>query len=253
MRTEYFSEWSHHLGRQMEYKVYGHSGKPVLVFPTSGGKFYQYEDFGMIGTISEFIERGMIQVWACDSIDHETFLASGGHPYDRIQQHERYFRYITEELIPVIKSQSQKNNNGFDNKLMVTGCSLGAYHSANMFFRFPDHFDSLIALSGVYSNEYFFGSYMDHEVYLNSPIHYLSNLTDENYLGRYRQSKIYICCGQGSYEERMLADTYKMKHILLSKNVNAWIDIWGSDVNHDWPWWQKQIHYFLSHYFSGKA
>ena len=250
MKTEYHSEWSHNLGRQMEFKVYGHTGKPVLVFPTSKGKFYQYEDFGMIGAISGFIEEGRIQVYACDGIDGETFLAHEGHPYDRIRQHESYFSYITQEFIPLLKQWSKGANNGFEHLLMTTGCSLGAYHSANMFFRFPEHFDSLIALSGVYSTEHFFGSYMDQETYLNSPIHYLSNLQDNGYLEKYRQSDIVICCGKGNFENQMVADTLKMKEILASKNVPAWVDIWGDDVNHDWDWWRKQMTYFLGNYFN---
>ena len=27
--------------------------------------------------------------------------------------------------------------------------------------------------------------------------------------------------------------------------IDAWIDYWGYDVNHDWPWWYKQMNYFL--------
>jgi esterase/lipase superfamily enzyme len=204
----------------------------------------------MIGAIADFIESGKIQVWACDGIDGETFLDFDRHPYDRIQQHERYFRYITNELIPNIQYHSKQFNNGFEHRLMVTGCSLGAYQSANMFFRFPWHFDSLIALSGVYSAEHFFGSFMDQDTYLNSPIHYLANLTDEAYLNHYRASKIVICCGRGNFEDQMIADTLKVKEILDSKNVNAWIDIWGEDVNHDWDWWRRQMPYFLGQYFS---
>jgi esterase/lipase superfamily enzyme len=249
MKIEYFSEYSHHLGRNMEYKVYGHTGKPVLVFPTSKGRFYQYEDFGMIAAIAEFIENGTIQVWACDGIDGETFLDFGRHPYDRIQQHEHYFRYITQELIPNIQYNNKNFNNGHEHPLMVTGCSLGAYQSANMFFRFPWHFDSLIALSGVYSTDHFFGSYMDQDTYFNSPVHYLANLSDESFLDKYRSSSIVICCGKGDFEDQMIADTLKMKEILDSKNVNAWIDIWGEDVNHDWDWWRRQMPYFLGRYF----
>jgi esterase/lipase superfamily enzyme len=250
MKVEYFSEWSHHLARHMEYKVYGHAGKPVLVFPTSRGRFYQYEDFGMIETLAGFIESGMIRVWTCDGIDSETFLAEGGSAHDRIQQHERYFNYISRELIPVILNQSRNDNNGNEMQLMVTGCSLGAFHSANIFFRFPWFFDSLIALSGVYSTTHFFGSFMDESTYYNSPIHYLEHLQDEAYLERYRQSGIYICCGKGSYEDQMLADTLRIRDILESKHIGAWIDIWGEDVNHDWEWWRKQMPYFLSDYFS---
>ena len=250
MKIEYFSAHSSSLERQMEYKVYGHAGKPVLVFPTSRGRFYQYEDFGMISAISGYIESGTIQVWACDGIDGETFLAGQGSAQDRIRQHERYFSYITQELIPRIKSDSKNSNNGSEHRLMVTGCSLGAFHSANIFFRFPEHFDSLAALSGIYSTDSFFGGFMDQTIYFNSPVHYLSNLEDEEYLKKYRESEIYICCGRGEFEDQMLADTLRMQEILASKHIDAWIDIWGGDVNHDWDWWKKQMQYFLGHYFS---
>jgi esterase/lipase superfamily enzyme len=23
------------------------------------------------------------------------------------------------------------------------------------------------------------------------------------------------------------------------------VDVWGEDVNHDWPWWYRQMSYFL--------
>jgi esterase/lipase superfamily enzyme len=249
MNIAYFSDYSHHLGRQMEYKVYGHAGKPVLVFPTSKGRFYQYEDFGMIGAISAFIESGRIQVWTCDGVDGETFMDFDRHPSDRIRQHERYFDYIRLELIPGIREQSRQSNNGSGQQILVTGCSLGAYHSTNMFFRYPEHFDSLIALSGVYSAAHFFGSFMDQNIYFNSPVHYLANLTDEGYLNKFRQSDIVICCGKGDFEEQMVSDTLKMKEILAHKNVPAWIDIWGDDVNHDWGWWRKQMPYFLGKLF----
>ena len=33
MKTEWFKEYSECLLRDMEFKVYGHSGTPILVFP----------------------------------------------------------------------------------------------------------------------------------------------------------------------------------------------------------------------------
>lgn len=58
MKIEYFKEYSQVLGRQMEYKVFGHCGKPVLAFPTQNGRFYELEDRGMIAAIAPFIEEG---------------------------------------------------------------------------------------------------------------------------------------------------------------------------------------------------
>lgn len=237
--------YSKYLGRDMEYKVYGHKGKPVLVFPTASGRFSQYEDFGMIETITGFIDAGKIQVWTCDDVDSETFLADWGFPADRILRHELYDKYITKELVPSILRESRDNNGGIDQKILTTGCSMGGYHSANFFFRHPQVFDTLISLSGLFSASFFFGDYMDKNVYYNSPINYLPDLTDETYLRLYRQSRIIICCGRGAYEERMIEDSLKMREILSKKKIPAWVDIWGTDVNHHWDWWKKQIVYFL--------
>ena len=33
--------------------------------------------------------------------------------------------------------------------------------------------------------------------------------------------------------------------IFREKGIEAWCDFWGPDVNHDWPWWFRQMRYFL--------
>ena len=48
MHVEYHRWWSSHLNREMELKVYGHWGMPYLVFPSSRGRFFDYEGMGMI-------------------------------------------------------------------------------------------------------------------------------------------------------------------------------------------------------------
>lgn len=126
---------------------------------------------------------------------------------------------------------------------------MGAYHAANFFFRHPDVFDTTIALSGVYRLNMFIGDYMDENVYFNSPINFLPDLDDPWHLDLYRQSNIIICCGQGAWEDEMLADSHALKQILDAKNIPNWVDFWGYDVNHDWPWWRKMLPYFLDHLF----
>ena len=100
MQVNYVKEYSKFLNRDMEYKIYGHSGKPVLVFPTSCGRFYQYEDAGMIEVLKNYIEDGRIQVWACDGIDEETFFSENWNKDEKIFRHEQYDKYITWEIIP---------------------------------------------------------------------------------------------------------------------------------------------------------
>jgi len=97
----------------------------------------------------------------------------------------------------------------------------------------------------VLSLRLFVGDYVDERVYFNSPLLYLPNLTDEWYLEKYRRSQIILCAGQGAWEEEMNAELSIMRDILEAKGIPAWIDLWGYDVNHDWPWWRKMLPYFL--------
>lgn len=241
MNIEYCKWYSHNLGHDMEFKVYGWHGKPMLVFPAQGGRFYEYEDFKMIDAISSFIEDGKIKVFTVDSIDNESWANWNAHPADRARRHEDYDRYIIQEVVPYIRQSC----GGDPQKLITTGVSMGAYHASNFFFRHPDVFDVLIAISGLFQLRMFVGDYMDDNVYFNCPLVYLPNLTDTRYLDLYRKSQIIVCVGQGAWEDAMLADAYALKQILAEKGIPAWIDIWGQDVNHDWPWWREMMPYFL--------
>ncbi|NJD61661.1 MAG: transposase [Deltaproteobacteria bacterium] len=239
MNVEYHNWRSRCLGRDMELKIYGQGGKPVLVFPSSGGRFYEYEDFGMVDACAPFVEDRKILLVAVDSVDGQSWLNPEAPPADRARRHNEYDRYIVEEVVPFLRGR------GHGGGILATGCSMGAYHAANFFFRHPDVFDALIALSGVYQLRRFIGDYMDDNVYFNTPLAYLPGLADPWYLDRYRNSRIVLCVGQGAWEDEMLADTLALKRILDEKQIWAWVDIWGHDVNHDWPWWRRQMPYFL--------
>jgi esterase/lipase superfamily enzyme len=241
MHVEYHKQWSPNLGQDMELKVYGHGGKPVIVFPTSGGRFYQYEDFGMVEACRPFIDAGKIQLFTVDSIDHQTWLNYGAPPAERARRHNDFDRFIVEEVAAFIDGRGSAGG-----KVLATGCSMGAYHAANFFFRHPDVFDAVIALSGLYSLRFSVGDYMDEEVYFHAPLAYLPDLEDPWYLEQYRQSRIVICTGQGAWEDGQ-DEAWALERILAAKGVPCWLDLWGHDVNHDWPWWRKQMPYFLGH------
>ncbi len=56
MKTQYFKEYSQCLERDMEFKVYGEEGaEPVLVFPSQDGRFYDFENQGMIESVAHLI------------------------------------------------------------------------------------------------------------------------------------------------------------------------------------------------------
>lgn len=241
MKIEYHKWFSPCLGHDMELKVYGWYGKPMLVFPAQGGRFYEYEDFKMIDAISDYIEAGKIKVYTVDSIDNQSWANYGIHPADRARRHEDYDRYITQEVAPFIIDNCASTSQRF----IVTGVSMGAYHAGNFFFRHPDIFDTLIAISGLFQLRIFIGDYSDDNVYFNSPLYYLPNIDDPWYLDQYRNSRIIVGVGQGSWEGDMLADARELQRILSEKNIPHWVDYWGHDVNHDWPWWRQMMPYFL--------
>ena len=45
--------------------------------------------------------------------------------------------------------------------------------------------------------------------------------------------------------KQLLQDITKANELLEYKDIPAWIDFWGYDVNHDWDWWQVQFPYFV--------
>ncbi len=240
MNVEYYKLLSRRLGQDMELKTYGHAGKPVVVFPSACGRFYEFEDFGMVDAIASFIEAGRVRLYTLDSIDCEAWLAHWMYPGDRGMRHEQYEDYVIHEALPFIYEHS-----GYPGKYMTVGCSMGAYHAANFFFKHPHRFDGVIALSGLYGPEYFVGNYMDDTVYFNFPLCYLPRLTDPMYLDQFRRSQIIICVGQGAWEEDSLRETRALEATLRALDVPAWFDYWGLDASHDWPWWRKQLPYFL--------
>ncbi len=241
MNGTYYKHWSAHLGREMELKVYGHAGKPLLAFPSAAGRFYDFEDFGMVDTLRGYLDAGRLQVYAVDGVDAESWLALWKWPGDRAWQHELYDRYIVQEVAPFIREHS-----GWQGRFMLTGSSMGAYHAANCFFRHPDVFDTTIALSGLYGPEYFVGSYRDEHVAANFPLLYLPQM-DLQYLEAYRCSRIIICVGQGAWEELHIRETRLLQQMLAQLQIPAWVDYWGYDVDHDWPWWRRQLPYFVEH------
>ena len=240
MQIEYIREYSPILDREVEFKRYGYSGKPVLVFPSQDGNCNQYEEFGMIDVLSDFIEQGKIQVFCVGSVDLESWSDLNGNPRYRIEMQERWFEHICYEMVPRIQYISWRSD------IIVTGCSMGGSHAGILFFRRPDLFDTLISLSGQFDARMFFGNYMDDLVYNNSVVDFLKDMPwNHPYLDLYRQKNIIICIGQGAWEGELLPSNRELDRILCEKQVPAWFDYWGFDVAHDWPWWRIQIRYFM--------
>ena len=218
MDIQYYKEYSNELGRDMEFKSYGWGGIPLLAVPCQNGRFFDWEGFGMLDTLGDYLDQGRIRLFSFDTIDQETVSDVNGNPYDRVRRHEAWYRYVCNELVPRIHEIS-----GWEDRILISGFSMGAYHAGNFMFRRPDIFRGCITD--------------------------LRDAAGESYaiirIKMYRNSDIIICVGQGAWEEQLLAGTRKLDAIVKAKGISAWIDYWGHDVYHDWPWWKIQIRYFL--------
>jgi esterase/lipase superfamily enzyme len=239
MHVEGHTWFSPALGHDMSLKVYGHDGRPVVAFPSQEGRYWDFEDRGMVDACAGFIDRGRVRIVSVDGIDWQTWANWNSHPGDRARRHEDYDRYLANEVVPFVRDLTGRET------AWATGASMGAFHAANALFRHPDLFDGLVAMSGLYQLRMFIGDAVDDAVYFNSPLLFLPGLEDPWYLDRFRAAKIAIVVGQGAWEEEMVADTKALEEVLRAKSIPAVVDYWGHDVNHDWPWWRKMLPHYL--------
>jgi len=230
MRRDYHNWYSRRLGRQMELLAYGQSGTPVLVFPTSQGKFYEYENSGMIHAISQKIEAGQLQVFCVDSVDGESWYNRGVHPHERVARHIAYENYILAEVLPLITGL-----NGVG-QICTTGCSFGGYHALNLALRHPDVVSSCVSMSGAFDLKPFMDSYYDQDFYFNNPVDYVPNVADTWFLDRYRAMKLVLGAGD---HDICLGENLRMDGILSNKGIPHWLDVWTGGERHDWPLWQR--------------
>ena len=242
MEIRYDKFYSKYLNRDMEFKVYGSgSGMPVMFIPCQAGRYWDFESFKMIDYWAKWIDAGHCTVYSVDSIDNEAWSALGQDKRWRIENHEKWYNYIVEEMVPTIHTMQ-----GNYDRILTFGCSMGAMHAANLFFRRPDLFGGCFAISGLYDNKEFFGDYCDDLVYQNCPNLYLENIpSDHFYIDMYNNSKPLIVCGQGAWEEPLLESTRWLDTVCCKKGIKARFEYWGLDVNHDWPWWYKMVDLYV--------
>jgi len=55
MNEQHVRWYTPHLSRDFEMLVFGHAGYPVILFPTSLGRYYQNKDFGLVGSVAELL------------------------------------------------------------------------------------------------------------------------------------------------------------------------------------------------------
>lgn len=235
MHREYHRWYSPRLHRDMELLVFGHAGARMLVFPTSQGRFYEYEDRGMVSNLGHALENGQLQLYCVDSVDAESFYARWAHPADRIRRHIQYEEYLLNEVLPLSRA---KNSDPF---MITHGCSFGAYHAVNIALRHPHLFGRVLALSGKYDMSSFFDGYQDDNIYFNTPSQYVPNLQDPGQIAALRRLDIILVTGS---QDPNVENTRALSQALWSKGVWNALRIWEG-WSHDWPYWMQMTRHYV--------
>jgi esterase/lipase superfamily enzyme len=243
MNHEFHRWYSQRVGRDMAVRVYGHYGRPLLVFPTSGGNESEYEGQGMIGALAHHIDGGRVKIFCVETVNNESWYNKQAHPRHRSYLQAMYDAYVAFEVAPFI--QDHCRTPGIP--ITTTGSSFGAYHAANTLLKHPDLFKRCLALSGVYDLRHFMDGDYDDNFYFNNPVDYVANLSDSYYLHHLWECDIHLATGHGAYEDS--GPTYRLSEVLSAKGIPHSLDDWGADGGHDWPYWKRQMDLYVGRLF----
>lgn len=232
LNEEYHKWHSPAAGRDFEMLVFGSGGVPLILFPTSQGRYYQNKDQGLIETARSFLGNQRVKIYCPDSVDTESWYNKSASPADRVLRHTLYERLILQEIVPRMIHETGHS------RIAVAGCSFGGYHSANLAFRHPALVGWCFSMSGVFDIRSFTDGYYDDNVYFNNPVDFIPGANDPALwhmgivLGTAEHD---ICRGQNEWMSRLLA----------AKSVPHWLDI-RSGRDHDWPVWKEMFPHYLS-------
>lgn len=236
MIREYLRWHSPALKRDMEMLVFGDAGTKVLLFPTRDGRFYEYEDIGIVKALSERISSGHLQLFCLEGLAHEIFYCQRIDTPEKIRRYKCLEEYVIEEVIPYATHINSHPD------LTAAGCSLGAYYAANMAFRHPGLFNRLVAFSGRYDLttgvEGFaplLGGDYDEEVYFNTPIHFLPNLSHSNELRALEAMDLVFVIGN---QDPFLENNRNLSSILQRKGIQHQLHEWEGRAHQGHSWRQ---------------
>jgi esterase/lipase superfamily enzyme len=224
--------------------AYGHYGRPVLVFPSEQGRAWDFENNGMVGAVADLIDAGRVKLYCVDSGDSASWSNNAEPIEERARRHDGYEQWILGSVVPWIASDC-----GGPVEIATLGCSLGAYHAANIALRHADVFPLAIGLSGNYDPTSWraWGELGD-ATYFHNPMAYVANADGEHLDWLRNQVSLLLVVGQGAWEvdpTGSLPSTRAFADLLSSKGIRHELDVWGYDVPHDWPSWRDQLRHHL--------
>ena len=223
------------LERPVEYLWFGQAGRPLLMFPTSGGRYWENEDQGLVESLSDFISEGRLQVCCIDAFNDEHLNNLQIHPADRMRGFDAYDRYLAEEMVPMIAARAGRDD------LAVYGASLGGFHAVNFAARHPEQVARCIALSGLFDNHRLLDGHWDELCYYHCPVAYVANM-DAEWCRRLSTVEWVIATGE---HDSLVEETRKYSDLLRRKDIPVHSEVWPGVFGHDWPYWREHLRRFL--------
>ncbi len=216
--------------------VFGDNGYPVIVFPTSHGRYYEAKDFGLIEAASEQIKSGKIKVYCPDGIDSSSWYNYSIPPNDRVKNYLAYEQSILNDVIEFAKYESEFS------KVGLAGCGFGGYHALNIAMKYPDKISHMFSISGSFDIKPFILGFYDDSCYFNNPPDYLPGLEDQHYLENIQKIGIVLAAGENDIN---FGENKNMSEILFRKGVEHWFDVIPGGAP-DWSMWRKIFPKYLN-------
>src|SRR5262245_44601554 len=204
VHREYARRWSPALGREMELLRFGHAGTPVVAFPTSMGRFYQWEDFGLVGALQGELEAGRLRLCCLDSVDGESWYAQDRPAPERVRRHLEDERYVLDEVRPEGPGPP-----------VLTGPWFGAFRVVLLCVRHPARFRARLPLSGASSNRLCLDGYHAEHTSFTHPRAFLPGPTDDRSLAPLRaMAPLVVAPGE---EDANVGDSRRLAEELRAK------------------------------------
>ncbi|MBV8080168.1 MAG: esterase [Actinobacteria bacterium] len=225
--------------------IFGHFGKPLLVFPAQEGSRYEWEERGMVAAVADLIDAGRVKLYCVDSWDsgiwHDEWLPLE----ERARRHGEYENWLLQHVAPLIHADC-----GGYQDIATAGVSFGAFHAANLTLRHAEVFPFALCMSGIYDVAGIGWGDRGDAVYFNNPADYVSNLHGEHLAWLIQRAFLVLVVGRGAWEDSTgsLEQTRRFGALLAGKGIPHELDVWGDDSPHDWPAWRAQISHHLGRY-----
>ena len=202
--------------------VFGHWGRPMLVFPSQERSRYEWEEHGMVDAVRDLIDAGRVKLYCVDSWDAGTWHDDWLPREERARRHEAYERWVVDHVD--------------GDEVFTAGVSMGAFQAANLTLRRPQRFPLALCFSGIYDLDAVGWGERGDSFYFNNPADYVPGLEGSS-------ASLLLVAGRGMWEDTTgaLEQTLRFAELLRAKGIHHELDVWGEDAPHDWPAWCAQL------------